>query len=57
MPLFVFTQLVIKSHKDKPMEPKPPTGARPFPTVPTVIFANWREVLNRFGLHRRAGVD
>ncbi len=29
------------------MNPPAPAGARPFPTVPTVIFAHWREVLNR----------
>src|SRR5262245_49680129 len=28
------------------MEPKP-SLAIPFPTIPAVIFANWREVLNR----------
>jgi len=35
------------------MEPKNAAGAPPFPRVPTVIFANWRELLNRVAQRRR----
>jgi len=35
------------------MQSQEPAGARPFPTVPTVIFAHWREVLNHSGLADR----
>jgi integron integrase len=32
------------------MQPQAPASGLPFPTVPEVIFANWREVLHRSGL-------
>ena len=35
------------------MDPQEADGARAFPTVPTVIFANGREVPNRSGLADR----
>ena len=32
------------------MQPPVPDSGLPFPTVPEVIFANWREALHRSGL-------
>jgi len=32
------------------MQPEIPASGLPFPTVPEVIFANWREVLHASGL-------
>ncbi len=36
------------------MNPSTPAGGLAFPTVPTVIFAHWREVLNRCALPEAA---
>lgn len=31
-------------------KPPPPSSGAPFPTVPEIIFANWREALHHSGL-------